>query len=274
MAGAERNQLRLRPLNAGRSRITYTAHDGYGGSASRSFILRGKQSKTRRVDENSPPGTNVGSPVTGNPLPDETLTYSLTSDDPDTLATFTIDPATGRIKVASGATLDHESRATYSLTVTLTDGDGGTSTENIEAVATIAVTINVTDVNEPPDPPDAPTLTEPATNAETTLDVSWTAPDMTGKPAITNYDVWYRVPGTASFTPAGYDAHRLAARHDLRGAGPRHQRRGHEPLVGRGRRHDRSDGQRRPGCPLHADAGVHTGATGATDAADSPHASA
>ena len=85
-------------------------------------------------------------------------------------------------------TYDHEARSSYSVTVKADDGNAGT--------ATVAVTITVTDVAEPPAAPAAPTVT--ATSASTTsVDVAWTAPANPGKPAISGYD---RATGRA---PAG-----------------------------------------------------------------------
>lgn len=46
------------------------------------------------IAENAPAGTPVGSPVTGNPYPGETLTYLLTGE---ATRAFVIDPATGQI---------------------------------------------------------------------------------------------------------------------------------------------------------------------------------
>ena len=53
---------------------------------------------------------------------------------------------------------------------------------------TVTVSIKVTDVNEPPGKPDKPTL---VTATTTSLKVKWDAPDMTGKPAIETYWIFY-----------------------------------------------------------------------------------
>ena len=66
------------------------------------------------------------------------------------------------------------------MTVKATDTRGGS--------ATVGVTINVTDVNEPPARPEAPTVT-PASS--TSILVSWDAPENTGPP-ISDYDYRYR----------------------------------------------------------------------------------
>ena len=79
-------------------------------------------------------------------------------------------------------TYDFEAKSSYSVTIKADDGKGGTDT--------VAVTITLTDVNEPPAAPAAPTVA--ATSGTTTsLDVSWTAPSATDRPAVASYDVRY-----------------------------------------------------------------------------------
>ena len=71
----------------------------------------------------------------------------------------------------------------------------------------VPVAINVTDVAEPPAKPATPKVTSTGTSDSLTLVVAWTAPDMTGKPAITDYDVQYKKDGGSwtshSFSGAG-----------------------------------------------------------------------
>ena len=89
--------------------------------------------------ENSPPGTNVGSPVTADdPDAGDTLTYTLSGTD---AASFAIGGSTGQITTKSGKTYDYEAKASYSLTVNASDGG--------ELSDSIAVTINLTDVGTP-----------------------------------------------------------------------------------------------------------------------------
>ena len=70
----------------------------------------------------------------------EILTYTLGGRDKDS---FEIDASSGQITVGADTKLDYESnKKTYMVTVTATDPS--------QAMTTIDVTINVTDVNEPP----------------------------------------------------------------------------------------------------------------------------
>ena len=98
---------------------------------------------TRSVAENTPPGRNIGDPVTAtdsdtaDSANDEALTYSLSGTD---AASFSIVPETGQLQTK--ASLDYERKRSYSVVVTATDTPGAT--------ATITVTISVTDVNEAP----------------------------------------------------------------------------------------------------------------------------
>ncbi len=155
---------------------------------------------TRSVAENSGAGTNVGAAVAAtDPYPaGDALTYTLTGTD---AGKFEVASTTGQITVKSGTTLDYESGTTsYSVTVNVTDKKDSDGTADTAIDDTIAVTISVTDVSEPPAKPAAPTVTANSTTPTSKLDVSWTAPTMTGKPAITDYDVQYRLAGGSTWT--------------------------------------------------------------------------
>ena len=153
---------------------------------------------TRSIAENSAANANVGAVVTAGADPEgDTLTYSLTGTD---ASKFDIGSTTGQITVASGTSLDYEAKTSYSVTVNVTDKKAADGTANTAIDDTIAVTVNVTDVNEPPAAPAAPTVSANTTTPTTKIDVSWTAPTMTGKPAISDYDVQYRLTGAGSWT--------------------------------------------------------------------------
>ena len=141
---------------------------------------------TRSVAENTASGQNVGAPVAATDDDDgDTLTYSLEGTDG---GSFTIDSTSGQIQTS--AALNYEAKSSYSVTVKVNDG-----TVNVAK----AVTISVTDVDEPPDRPAAPTVTAKA-GATDSLDVSWTAPGNTERPAIDDYNVQYRIGTTGPFT--------------------------------------------------------------------------
>ena len=143
------------------------------------------------VAENSAGGANVGSPVTATDPEGDTLRYALSGTDANR---FTID-ANGQISTASGTSLDHEATASFTLTITASDGNGGSDTATVN--------ISVSDVAEPPVAPGAPTVTA-AAGSGTSLDVTWSAPGNAGKPAITGYDVRYRKQGETSWSDASH----------------------------------------------------------------------
>ena len=94
---------------------------------------------TLTVAENSPAGTNIGAPFTATDPDNDSLTYSLSGTD---AASFRIN-ATGQLQTF--AALDYETKDSYSVTVSVHDGVPDTTVD-----ATLAVTINVTDVDETP----------------------------------------------------------------------------------------------------------------------------
>ena len=95
-------------------------------------------STTRSVAENTDTGTNIGAAVVATDADDDPLTYTL-SGNPDA-ASFAIDNTTGQLKIETA--LDYEIKSTYTVVVTVSDGEGGSDS--------ISVTINVADVNETP----------------------------------------------------------------------------------------------------------------------------
>ncbi len=147
---------------------------------------------TRTVAENTAADMNVGAAVTATDADTDTLTYSLEGTD---AASFTIDSSTGQIKTKTGVSYDHETKASYAITVKAADGNGGTDT--------VAVTVNVTDVDEPPAAPAAPAVSAVA-GSHTDLDVAWSTPANTG-PMINSYDLQYQQSGAGSWTNGPQD---------------------------------------------------------------------
>ena len=149
---------------------------------------------TRSIAENTAADANVGAviPAATDTDTGDTLTYSMEGTD---AASFNFNATTGQITTKAGVTYDFETKSSYSVTIKVSDQTDSD---------TVAVTINLTDVNEPPSAPAAPTVA--ATSGSTTsLDVSWTAPANSGKPAITSYDLQYRAGSSGSFTDGPQD---------------------------------------------------------------------
>ena len=94
---------------------------------------------------------DIGDPVAATDVEDDgdTLTYGLRGAD---AASFDIDSTTGQLKTK--AALDHETKDTYMVTVTVTDGKDAEDNFAPAVDDTITVTITVMDVNEAPVFPD------------------------------------------------------------------------------------------------------------------------
>ena len=67
------------------------------------------------------------------------------------------------------------------------------------ATADLTLTVNVTDVNEKSAKPAAPAVTA-TSNSVTSLNVSWTVPELNGGPAITNYNLRYKQTSDTTWT--------------------------------------------------------------------------
>ena len=107
----------------------------------------GDTSTTRDVSENTAADQPVGDPVEATDADSDTLTYSLVSGGDAGL--FDIDTSTGQIKVKTGTTLDYEGlRKSYIVSVEVTDSKSADGAANTATDDSIAVTINVTDVEE------------------------------------------------------------------------------------------------------------------------------
>ena len=142
---------------------------------------------TLSVAENTAANTNIGSPVAATDTDGDTLTYSLEGTDG---GSFGIVSTSGQIQTKTLVTYNYEAKSSYSVTVNVNDGT---------VDVTKAVTISVTDVDEPPDRPAAPIVSAKSGTTDS-LDVSWTAPGNTERPAIDDYNVQYRMGTTGSFT--------------------------------------------------------------------------
>ena len=116
-------------------------------------------SATRTIAENTASGTNIGAPVAATDPENDTLTYSLSGTD---ASSFSIVSTSGQLQ--TNVALDYETKASYSVTVSVSDGKGGTDS--------IAVTVNVTDVDENR----APAFIDGASGASTTRSVAENTP--------------------------------------------------------------------------------------------------
>ena len=109
---------------------------------------RGHLNDTESVAENTASGTNIGSAVSATDADGDRLTYSLGGTD---ASSFRIVSTSGQLQTS--AALDYETKNSYAVAVSVSDGNGGSDT--------IAVTIRVTDVNEqPPETNRAPVFSE------------------------------------------------------------------------------------------------------------------
>ena len=143
---------------------------------------------TREVPENTAANTNIGAALpAATDADNDPLTYTLEDTD---AASFGFNAATRQLSTKSGVTYDHETTPSYSVTLKAEDDNGGSDT--------LAVTITVTDVEEPPGRPAAPSVTA-VDGSPTSLLVNWTAPTNTG-PAIDDYDLRYREGTSGAWT--------------------------------------------------------------------------
>ena len=89
---------------------------------------------TRTIAENTTAGASIGTAIAATDADNDALTYTLGGTD---AATFNIVSTTGQLKIKK--TLDYETKRTYTVKITVSDGS---------LTDTITVTINVTDINE------------------------------------------------------------------------------------------------------------------------------
>ena len=133
----------------------------------------------------------VGDPVSAVDPNGDSLTYSLAGAD---AGHFDIDADSGQVRTWMGVRYDFEAKAFFEMQVMADDGNGGS--------ATAGVTVELTDEVERPLAPEEPTV---KAASATRLEVSWEAPGNWGRPAISGYDVEYRIDGSGdSFTDLGY----------------------------------------------------------------------
>ena len=140
---------------------------------------------TRTIAENTAAAVNIGTPIASIDADNDTLTYTLSGTD---AAAFSIVSTTGQLQTK--AALDYETKTSYSVTISVSDGNGGRDS--------LTVTINVTDVNENT----APVFTD-GTTATRTIAENTAANINIGSPiAATDTDTG----DTLTYTLSGIDA--------------------------------------------------------------------
>ena len=148
------------------------------------------RSAARSLAENTGPSINIGRPLAATDIDQgDALTYSLGGPD---AGSFDISLASGQLRTKSGVVYDHEARSSYRVPVTVSDG---------EDTATIDVDIAVTDVDEPPDAP----VVQVDTASPVSLNVTWMAPATSGRPAVSNYDLRYKLDSETGFVDGPQD---------------------------------------------------------------------
>ena len=113
----------------------------------------------------------------------DTLAYSFDGGTDDAKFGIVTTSSGGQIQTKVGEKYDREAKASYAVVVKVVDGNGGSDT--------IAVTLNVTDQNEPPLKPNQPSAM-PVLGEDTQLAISWSDRTNTGRPDIDNYDLRYQ----------------------------------------------------------------------------------
>ena len=195
----EGSVLSITALNPGSYSILYGALDPYGGQTSRLVQkITASGDVTREVPENAAAGTNVGAPITATPYNDDYISYGFDGEAADS-GKFVIDYETGQISVKEGATLDHETKSSYTGRVHwVMYGD---------QYPAATVTIKVTDVGA--GKPGTPTLTrttfsEPSNPA---LDVTWTAATANGGATVIGHQAQFRKKAAQGEDPADWTAY-------------------------------------------------------------------
>ena len=138
-----------------------------------------EEAAAHSIAENTAAGQNIGTPVpaTDQDAGDTTLTYTLGGDD---AASFGIVATSGQLQTK--AVLDHETKPSYEVTLSVRDSKDASGNPDTATDDTMAVTITVTNVNEPPEFPSTETgarsvAENTPANRDIGLPVSATDPD-------------------------------------------------------------------------------------------------
>ena len=156
--------------------------------------------ENRIIPEDSLVGTLLGDPVAATDPEDDPLTYSISGDGAEN---FNV---SNEGQITLDAKLNHEEVQFYSLTLSVRDDKDDVGNPDSETDASIMVNVTVADVNEPPDAPTDLSISTNQDNPTSALDVSWTAPDTTGIPPISRFDVQYREVGSGVWSTHEFDS--------------------------------------------------------------------
>ena len=137
---------------------------------------------TITVAENSTPVTTAHA----TDPEDDQLSWTVTPS--GTFSITSLDRNRGRVSFKAAPNYE-SGNTSYDVTVEARDSHGNTDTEEF--------TVRVNDVSEPPGTPDIQSVTA---TSRTSLNVRWTAPDMTGKPALSEYHIQYRKASVSSWS--------------------------------------------------------------------------
>ena len=189
LTGAQAYEVQVRAVNS-EGRSGWSASERGTPTANQDPAIT--TNKAQSVTENT---ADIGLAATNDD--DGALQWAVTGGADEALFDVTVDPGDSKKATLSFDTApdfenpaDTDSDNVYVVTVSVTDAHGATDTETF--------TITVTNAVEVPDAPDAPTVTPGVLK----LGVVWAAPTNTGRPAITGYEVQYRVRGSSGvWTP-------------------------------------------------------------------------
>ena len=174
--------------------------------ANRAPAFNEGSSTTRSMAENTTGVLDVGDPIPATDTENNALTYGLEGQDKDA---FTINANNGQLRTRSGVTYDYETKADYSVTVSVRDSRDADGNPDTEADDTIDVTVTLTNEDEDgtvsffPDQPRVGTVLR-ATISDPDGDVRFVAWRWARSSDQTD---WTSVSASgASYTPKGSDA--------------------------------------------------------------------
>ena len=211
------------PLGSNFATVNSTARPFYGLSPV--FRVAGQ------VVTNNPPAFTSSADFSANE--NEAISFRVTAmdDDDGDAVTYAItggaDQVVFQIDATSGQVIgpipdyenpaDADSNNVYLVTVTATGGTGARALTTDQAI-----TVTVTDVDEPPATPAPPTV-DAVDGTTDSLSVSWTAPSSTGRPDTESYDLQYRKGSAGIFADGPQDVTGLTTTIDRLDAGAEYQ---------------------------------------------------